>query len=107
ATAGRATARQAHELTATLRPIDECANVETLQADVAPPPAHEVEAVEEIRRALARAEAAIGAARHDEAEDALATAQAAIAGIEYGPVRTEMAIVRGRLQDATGDYEGA
>ncbi len=99
------TVQRAHELTASLRPLARCADVDALQAGVEPPLPAEAATVEAIRSHLATARAAGRAGRYDEAQRAVVNATAAAAEVSYGPVRTEIAIVRGVLLDHVGDYD--
>lgn len=99
------TVQKAHELTAGLRPLARCADVDALQADVEPPLPAEADAVDAIRARLATARAAGRAGRYAEAEQAIVDASARAADVGYGPVDTELAIVRGLLLDHMGDYD--
>jgi tetratricopeptide (TPR) repeat protein len=97
--------QKADALTDALRPLERCADVEALQADVEPPLPDEAERVEEIRSQLAAAKAAVRAAHYDAAEQALERARAN--EVAYGPVHTELAHIEGLLRSGKGDYEPA
>jgi eukaryotic-like serine/threonine-protein kinase len=101
------TVQKAHELTAGLRSLDRCADVDALHADVEPPRTEEADAVDAIRASLADARAAARAGHYDEAQRAVDSATEMTHAITYGPVQTELALVRGFLFDHLGDYDRA
>jgi tetratricopeptide (TPR) repeat protein/tRNA A-37 threonylcarbamoyl transferase component Bud32 len=107
AEADLAAVQRAHDLTAGLRPLSRCADVEALEADVEPPLPDEAPTVEAMREHLAVANAAHDAGHYDEAEAALDAARASLDGIDYGPAHTEVALAEGRLFDAMGRYAEA
>ncbi len=99
--------RRAHEITAGLPPLAPCADAEALTADVAPPPENEADAVEDARAALARSRTLNQAGRYQDAEAAVEHARASLAGTEYGPVRTEVALAEGEVFDRLGRYDAS
>lgn len=100
-------AQKAHVLTGSLRPLSRCADTEALSAEVEPPPPEEAEVVESVRARLARARALNEAGRFAAAQQTIESAQADLATIQYGPVRTELALVTGSVLDNLGEYEAS
>jgi eukaryotic-like serine/threonine-protein kinase len=100
-------AERAHDLTGGLRPLSRCADTEALAADVEPPLPEEAEMVESVRAQVARARALNGAGRFAEAQQAIEAAQEDLVALEYGPVRTELALVAGSVLDNLGEYEAS
>jgi tetratricopeptide (TPR) repeat protein len=101
------TVERAHELTASLRPLERCADLDALRADVEPPLPEQAAGVEEVRGSLARARAALSTGRYDDAEQAVDAARARRDELGYGPLEAEVAIVHALVLDARGDYEAA
>ena len=101
------TVRNAHDVTGHLAPLDRCADVEALQSDGEPPRAEEADAVQRVRAHLAHARAAAYAGDYAGAQRAVDAASTEANVLEYGPVRTETAYVRGWMADRNGDYEVA
>jgi eukaryotic-like serine/threonine-protein kinase len=100
-------AERAHDLTGGLRPLSRCADTEALAADVEPPLPEEAEVVETVRAQVARARALNEAGRFAEAQQAIEAAQEDLVALEYGPVRTELALVAGSVLDNLGEYEAS
>ncbi len=98
---------KAEELTAGLPPIARCEDPDVLLGSVQPPSTSEEAKVEEARGHIGRAEALRKGVRLDDARKALDAARAALVGISYEPVRTELAVVEGWLMTDLGDYEAA
>nr|MCH9684124.1 tetratricopeptide repeat protein [Deltaproteobacteria bacterium] len=90
-----------------LPPLSRCADTDALDAEVEPPLPAEAEAVEQARLALARARSRNRADRLDEASALLREAEAAVDGVEYGPVRTEIARLSGDIAVGQGQYDDA
>lgn len=86
---------RAHELTAGLRPLSRCGDIEALQADVQPPGPEEVEVVRDVRVRLAQAKALHDAGRYPAAQIEIDAIQQYIGQIEYGPVHTEAEFLAG------------
>jgi tetratricopeptide (TPR) repeat protein/tRNA A-37 threonylcarbamoyl transferase component Bud32 len=101
------TVREAHRIADGLPPLQRCADVTALQADVEPPLPDEAEAVQALRTDLALAAAARRAGRYDEARAALDAASAKLASSSYGPVAADVAVERGALLERVGEYEEA
>jgi eukaryotic-like serine/threonine-protein kinase len=101
------TVQKAHELLASLRPLERCADVEALQADVEPPLPDEAEAVDALRAELALARAALKAGHHHDARRALDAASTKLAEVSYAPVQAELAIAQGVARKYFGDYAAA
>ncbi|MCH9684993.1 MAG: tetratricopeptide repeat protein [Deltaproteobacteria bacterium] len=99
--------RKAHELVANLPPLWRCSDIEALEADVEPPLPAEADAVAEARRLLARAKTLRTAGRYQPARHAVDQAAAALDGVEYGPVFSELMLTRGVILDHLGEYEAA
>ena len=68
---------KAHEVVGQLRPLERCADVEALQADVEPPAAADAEAVEAVRARLARVRAELAAGRYPAAKQEVEAARQA------------------------------
>lgn len=100
-------AQNAHELTASLPPLERCADVEALYADGEPPLPEEAEAVAAMRSHLARVGATLRSGQHDEARVALHAAETTIAGVHYPAARVELAVARGVLLIEVGEWEAA
>ncbi|MEX1365755.1 MAG: serine/threonine-protein kinase, partial [Nannocystaceae bacterium] len=98
---------EAHQLTAGLRPLSRCADTEALAADVEPPSGDEVEVVEAARLQLARGESLHLAGRYEGALAAIESAEDTLADADYGPVRTEVALLRGQVLESLGKYEAS
>ena len=90
-----------------LPPLDRCADVEALRAQVVPPSREEVDAVEAVNGLLAQAQAARAAGRLDEARATLDQADTRLATVAYEPVRTEVVLERGALDQESGEFERA
>ncbi len=101
------TVQKADQLVGSLPPLERCADVDALQAEVEPPRAEEAVAVESARGDIALARAELRAGHYDEAEQALDAATATLADVGYGPVQTELALERGYLLERRGEYEAA
>ena len=107
ASADAATVQKADDLTASLRPLARCAELDALQAEVEPPQPDDAEAVDAARSQLARARAAAQVGHNDEARAAMDSARASVTAVSYEPVQTELAYVEGIVLESAGDYEGA
>jgi tetratricopeptide (TPR) repeat protein len=99
--------QRAHELTAGLRPLSRCADLEALQAGVEPPSPYEREGVDVVRALVAEAKVANVSGRYAAAQAQLDAAKARLAEIEYGPVHTEVALVEGANLQQLGKHEAA
>ena len=101
------TAANAQSLIAELRPLSRCEDVDALRQATAPPLPEQVEAVDRVRVLVAEAQAALAAGRYDPARDAIDAAVTAASDVDYGPMQAEVALVRGKILDALGDYAAA
>ncbi|HWB75697.1 MAG TPA: tetratricopeptide repeat protein, partial [Nannocystaceae bacterium] len=106
--ADRRTVEKAHGLVSGLPRLEQCDDVDALQADVAPPRSDEerdrVRAIE-ATLATARTQLEIGSY-----EDAMATIDGAateVEALDYGPIRTSWALAAGNAHEGLGDYEKA
>jgi tetratricopeptide (TPR) repeat protein len=99
--------RNASDVVGSLGGLDRCADVEALRAEVEPPRADEADAVEGIRKQVAAATAELEAGRYDRALATLEAAKTSSAAVEYGPVRTELALEEGIVLQHLGRYEAS
>ena len=106
ATADGAVVQRAHELVAGLRPLSRCADTAALEAEVEPPLPGEAEAVEAVRLELSRSESLERVGRYDAARTAAAAA-AAVEGLDYEPIRTEVRLREGLVLEHLGEYEAS
>jgi eukaryotic-like serine/threonine-protein kinase len=97
----------AHELAGGLPRVSVCADLEALQADVAPPDASEAQAVEEIRAEIADAKARREAGDYAAALSAAQRADAHADQLQYEPIRTDVWLELGVAYDAVGRYADA
>ncbi len=107
ATADAEVVQQAYEVAGDLAALERCADVETLQAEIAPPSPEDAPAVGQIREAIARARAQRRAGRYQSAHQSLATADEPLATVSYPRVGAELALERGHVLEELGDYAGA
>jgi len=98
---------RAHELIDGLHPLSRCADVEALAAGEEPPRPEEADAVDAARSALARAASQDRAGRYEDALAAVEAAQRELAGVRYGPVRTELVLQEGVVLRHLGRYEAS
>ncbi|HWB81741.1 MAG TPA: serine/threonine-protein kinase [Nannocystaceae bacterium] len=101
------TVQKAHDVLAALRPLERCADVAALQADVEPPLPTEADAVARAREHIALAWAEVEARHGENARAAADAAARELEQIAYAPVHTELALVRAVALDRLGDYAGA
>ncbi|MEM9454373.1 MAG: serine/threonine-protein kinase [Myxococcota bacterium] len=101
------TVTRAHALVASLRPLSRCADVEALEAEVEPPLSREAPAVQLARWQLARAKSLRISGHYSRAGQLVKTAALALEGVEYGPVRTELMLERGKVFERLGEYEAS
>jgi tetratricopeptide (TPR) repeat protein len=94
-------------VTAGLRPLERCADIEALRADVEPPSPGEAPVVDDAQRLLAEARAMIKAGRYAAAQHNTHEARNLLAAVDYGPIRTELALVEGDALDHLGNYEAS
>lgn len=90
-----------------LPPLDECADVPRLQADIEPPPPEDAEQVREGRRLLAEAEAERNGGRYGPALERVQASEVALVGVGYQAVRAELLLEKGKVLEALGRYEAA
>ncbi|MCH9682406.1 MAG: serine/threonine-protein kinase [Deltaproteobacteria bacterium] len=98
---------RAHALMRGLPSLTRCSDLEALAAEVEPPPADQVDAVDAARHQLARAGSLRRAGRYPAALEAVTEAEALLEGTVYGPIRTQVAMQRGAAFDQLGDYEAS
>ncbi len=99
--------RKADDVVGSLDALERCADVEALRAEVEPPLPEEAAAVEGIREKVAQAAAEVEAGRYDRAAQTVELAKAALADVEYGPVRTDVALEEGYVLEHLGRYEAS
>lgn len=99
--------RRAHQLVAGFAPLQRCADIERLRADVEPPLAEEIDAVAAARARLAQANAQSDAGRYPAAQDAIAEAKEQLQGVQYGPIQSEVALLEGRVLQRVGQFDEA
>jgi tetratricopeptide (TPR) repeat protein len=107
ASADAGVVQKAHEVVGQVRPLERCADVEALQADVEPPDPADAEGVEAVRARLARVRAELAAGRYASAKEEVVAARQAANPIAYGPLQTEVALEEGLVFDALGEDEAA
>lgn len=98
---------KAHRIVSGLPEIERCADIEALQAESDPPPAHEAEAVEKAEDLLAQAKAQRIAGRYDEAQATLDITRLTLEGVNYQPAQIELRITEGYVLDHLGDFGAA
>jgi tetratricopeptide (TPR) repeat protein/tRNA A-37 threonylcarbamoyl transferase component Bud32 len=86
-----------------LPPIDACADVTALSAEVEGPPADEREAVDAARMRLAEAAALRHSGHASEAAAAVDAAEAELRDVAYAPIATEVAVERAHVLDDRDD----
>jgi tetratricopeptide (TPR) repeat protein/predicted Ser/Thr protein kinase len=96
-----------HVLTANLRDLERCADVQALQESVEPPEADEAATVDVARVHLAEAKAEREAGRLAAARTSIEQATASLVDVEYAPVQIELAFQQGELHEQLGEYEAA
>jgi serine/threonine-protein kinase len=99
--------RKAHRLTTGLRPLSRCADLVALAQDVEPPLPEEADRVERVHADLADARVALRGGRYERAKAALETATRGATDLEHGPLHSEVALVRGDVLAAQGEYAAA
>lgn len=87
--------------------LERCADIERLRADVEPPPPAFADQVRRARTLLAEAEAQRNAGRYEVALLRVEEAKGALIGVDYPPVRGELALEQGKGLEALGRYEDA
>jgi tetratricopeptide (TPR) repeat protein len=89
----------AEDIASSWEPVDACHDAAALEAGIAPPSPHQRDAVANVRRTLADAEALRAAGRYD---DAAAKAEAAVKlarAVDYAPVVVETLTVAAELRE--------
>ena len=99
--------QNAHGVVATLPRIERCADIEALQAAVEPPTPAEADRVDAVRIELASAQAMHEAGLFDDALASVRRGQAVVEGLDYEPIRSEVDLMLGYVQDERGEYEHA
>jgi len=97
----------AHDIVGGLPQLSRCDDVEALRAEVEPPPPELQAAVAAIREELAEASAQRLAGAYDVALAAVARAEAALDGLAYEPIATEVWLELGQVHDELGRYAEA
>nr|MCH9686857.1 tetratricopeptide repeat protein [Deltaproteobacteria bacterium] len=98
---------KAAQLAATLPPLSWCEDIESLEATVEPPQPEDANAVDTARHHLARAKSLRTTQRDEPASAAVTAAAAALEGVSYGPVNTELMLERGRVHTSLTEYDAA
>ncbi|HWB75052.1 MAG TPA: serine/threonine-protein kinase [Nannocystaceae bacterium] len=101
------TLRKTHDMLASLPRIDRCADVDALQADVAPPLPEDAERVDTLRAELANIGALAKAGRYDEVRRRLDAATASAEGLGYAPILAKLAFREGLTRSYESDHAGA
>ncbi len=100
--------RQSTAMVNALPAIDRCADLDYLEARLPDPDdPTQAEEVARARRLAADAEAALGAVRLPEVDEALTQARAIAEEVDHPPLDVELDWIEGRLLGRKGDYEGA
>jgi len=99
--------RNATDVVGSLEELPRCADVEALRAEVEPPRPEEAVAVQEILERLAQASAELEAGRYPRAFEILEQVKLELADVEYGPVRTEVALLDGIVLERLGRYDAS
>jgi eukaryotic-like serine/threonine-protein kinase len=100
--------RAATEAVNSLTPLELCANIEGLLANVPPPTTHETQKlVDTIRDELARARALLDLGRYEEAATLASHATTAARSSEYSQVLAEALTLEGQLGERRGDLKEA
>ena len=101
--------RRAHELTGELPPLSRCADVEALSAQVEPPLPEEAANVQLVRDFLLESKVERGAGKFADAHDAVDAAEtlARVEEIKYAPIQSELALERGMVALAQGEFTPA
>jgi tetratricopeptide (TPR) repeat protein/predicted Ser/Thr protein kinase len=107
ATAEVSAVEHADELLRELVPLERCADVAALQAEVEPPDADEHDAVEAVQAELAGARARLRAGDPERARARLDAAKVAAAGLDYRPLHTELDLLECDALDDLGRYDEA
>ena len=84
-----------------------CADLDSLLAGLAPPPAELASAVSSLRRELERAAVLRATGHAAKAQSILHTIAPELTRVAYGPVEAEAALERGRVELELGDYEAS
>lgn len=105
--ADEAIVESADELLLHLPTLSACSDVDRIDADLAPPPPAEREAVEAVDELLARGAAQTYAGRIAAAEETLKQAVELAEPLTYEPVRARVAFSRGQWLAESGDIDGA
>ena len=98
---------RAHEVVDGLPALADCADIQALQSDVAPPTAQQQSTVQDIRATLAQAGARRDAAEFGAASEGALQAQSRAIEIEYEPVLTEALLLLSDVQLRTAKYPEA
>lgn len=99
--------RSAHEVVAGLPPLSHCADLERLDAEVDPPAPEEREAVDQVRSLVAQARANLDAGRYETARTVADHARRKLSTLDYGPIRSEVALVWGEALERLGQLEAS
>ncbi|MEM7156143.1 MAG: serine/threonine-protein kinase [Myxococcota bacterium] len=98
---------RAHVLMTELPELSRCADIEALEADVAPPADADAQTVERARQRVARARSERLAGRFKNARVAIEEAEQLLTDVDYGPASSERALEQGHILTGLGEYEAA
>ncbi|MCH9682408.1 MAG: serine/threonine-protein kinase [Deltaproteobacteria bacterium] len=99
--------RRAHEVTAGLRPLAQCADLEALPSAPAPPAPGERAAVEQARRAVTRARHLRRAGRPESGRDAIDRARRTLESTDYPLAMMELDLEDAAVLGALGEFEAS
>ncbi len=99
--------QKADGLLGALPDLRRCSDRESLESETEPPSLDDRGVVDAVREHLARTNALRAAGRYDQALRALEHAQETAATVQYEPLRTELALARGRLHEGRDELDAA
>ncbi len=106
--ADRRTVEKAHGLVSGLPRIEQCDDLDALQAEVAPPRTDEErERVRSIEATLATARTQLEVGSYDRAMATITGVAPEVEALDYGPIRTSWALASGNAHEGVGDYDAA
>ncbi len=100
----RAVVERASAAVDALPAVDACDDTDYVLASVEPPPAWLLDEVERVREHLARASALQAAGRGKDAAVEVTLAHELAQGLDYAPLRAEVALRRGQIDEGLGEW---